>query len=43
MTHYSIGLKDRIFVKGSGFCCFAENTNKNIDKNISKNCSCKYS
>ena len=43
MTHYSVQLKDRIFVKGYVFFSFAKNICKNISKNISKNVSSKFS
>ena len=43
MTRYSVQRRDRIFVKGYGFLCFAKNRGKNIGKNISKNLSGKYS
>ena len=42
MSHYSVQLKDRIFVKGHGFLSFAKNMDKNIGKNISKSLSAKY-
>ena len=40
---YSVQSRDRIFVKGYGFLCFAENTGKNIVKSISQNLGAKYS
>ena len=43
MTRYSVQRRDRIFVKGYGFLCFAKNMGRNIGKNISKNLSSKYS
>ena len=43
MTHYSIQLRDRIFVKGCGFLSFAKKMGKTIEKNISKSLSSKYS
>ena len=42
MTHYSIELRDRMFVKGYGFLSFAKNMGKNLGKNISKSVSNKY-
>ena len=39
MIRYSVQTRDRIFVKGYGFLCFAKNMGKNIGKNISKNLS----
>ena len=39
MICYSVQTRDRIFVKGYGFLCFAKNMGKNIGKNISKNLS----
>ena len=42
MTHYSVQLRDQIFVKGYGFLFFPRNTRKNVGKNISKNLSSKY-
>ena len=42
MTHYSVQLRDQIFVKGYGFLFFSRNTRKNVGKNISKNLSSKY-
>ena len=39
MTCYLVQPRDRIFVKGYRFLCFA----KNIRRNISKNLSSKYS
>ena len=35
MTHYSVELRDRIFVKGYGFLSLAKNMSKNIVKNLS--------
>ena len=43
MTHYSIHLSDRIFLKGHGFLFFARNMVKNIVENINKNISGKCS
>ena len=43
MIHYSVQPRDRIFVKGYGFCSFSKNVGKNIGKIISKNLSGKYS
>ena len=43
MTPYSVQFRDRIFVKGYGFLCFAKNMSKNIGKNVSKNLCGKYS
>ena len=34
MMHYSVQPKDRVFVKGYEFLCFAKNMGKNIGKNI---------
>ena len=34
MMHYSVQPKDRVFIKGYGFLCFAKNMGKNIGKNI---------
>ena len=42
MTRYSVQLRDRIFVKGYRFLCFAKTTGRNIDKKISTNLSSKY-
>ena len=42
MTHYSIELRDRMFVKGYGFLSFTKNMGKNLGKNISKSVSNKY-
>ena len=42
MMRYSVQLRDRVFVKASGFLYFAKNMGKNIGKNIIKSLS-KYS
>ena len=39
MMHYSVQLRDLVFVKGYGFLSFAKMMVKNIGKNISKNLS----
>ena len=36
MTHYSVKLRDRIFVKRYRILHFAQNLDRNIGKNISK-------
>ena len=40
--HYSVQLKDQIYVKGYGFLSLDRNMGRNIDKNISKNLNSKY-
>ena len=42
MMHYSVQLRERIFVKGYEFLIFSKNMGKSIGKNISKNLSGKY-
>ena len=37
MMKYSVQLRDRIFVKGYGFLCFAKNIGKNISKHLAAN------
>ena len=41
IMHYSVQLRDQMFVKGYGFLSFAKNMVKILEK-ISKNISCKY-
>ena len=43
MMRYSVQLRDRVFVKASGFLYFAKNMGKNIGKNIIKSLKSKYS
>ena len=43
MVRYSVGLRDRIFVKDYIFMSSAENVDKYIGKNIGRNLSNKYS
>ena len=43
MMRYSVQLRDRVFVKASGFLYFAKNKGKNIGKNIIKSLKSKYS
>ena len=37
MKRYSVQPRDRIFVKGYGFCSFTKKMGKNNGENISKN------
>ena len=42
MRCYSVQHRHQIFVKGSGFLSFSQNTGKDIAKNIIENSSGKY-
>ena len=43
VVRYPIEPKDRIFVKGYNFFCFASNMSKNVGENLSKSVSGKFS